>query len=622
MCAEKCWSPYDAVIVGSGIAGALIAKQLGLAGKKVLVMEAGAEMPPNVNEYMERFYTQSAKVPEIPYTPELFDSGGLVDPATVNAGRPTVLTLGATRQPGQKDKRFGDWKDPTQAYLVQNGKLPFGSTYERINGGTVRHWLGTSLRFVPADFEMKKRYNQFVDWPLGYNDLEKWYGLAEIEIGVSADRDEQQYLGITINKPYPMPRILPSMVDEAVAAGTKGLTIDGITLKVSNTPAARNSQPYQARRVCAGNTNCIPICPIQAKYDPSVTLADALRTGNVEIWYRTVASDIEVGENGRISQINYIKYKTDKGPRTETGCVSANVFILAGNAIETPRLLLMSNKQRPAGVANATGLVGKNLMDHPLYLGWAMMPEGKPAWGYRGPLSTGGIEDMRDGPFRKERGAFRIEIGNEGWNFPIGDPHTTTLDLINGMNLGQLNPSPKALFGKDLVTKLNDLLTRQFRLGFLVEQSPDQNNRVTLADGKDKTKVDHLGLPRPQITYDLSDYTKKGLAAAKDTASRIFQHMGAKEFTKECDDDPSQFVWPPGGKDKIKYYGAGHIVGTYRMGPKGQAVVDREQRSWDHPNLYMVGSGVFPTVATANPTLTLAALCLWCADTILKKDLH
>jgi choline dehydrogenase-like flavoprotein len=261
-------------------------------------------------------------------------------------------------------------------------------------------------------------------------------------------------------------------------------------------------------------------------------------------------------------------------------------------------------------------------MDHPLYLGWALMPEGKPVWGYRGPLSTGGIEEMRDGPFRKERGAFRIEIGNEGWNFPIGDPHTTTLDLINGMNFSQLNPNPKALFGKDLVTRLNDLLTRQFRLGFLVEQSPDESNRITLANGSDKTKVDHLGLPRPQITYDLSDYTKKGLAAAKDTATRIFQKMGAKEFTKEGDDDPSQFVWPPGGKDNIKYYGAGHIVGTYRMGPKGKAVVDAEQRSWDHPNLYMVGSGVFPTVATANPTLTIAALCLSCADTILKKDLR
>ena len=624
MCAEKC-SSFDAVIVGSGIAGVLIAKRLGKAGKKVLILEAGAEMPPNVNDYMERFYTSSAKVPEIPYTPELLGTDGLVDPATVNAGRPTVLTLGRTKKPGET-KRFGDWKDPTQAYLVQDGKLPFGSTYERINGGTVRHWLGTSLRFVPADFEMRKRYGKFVDWPINYGQLEPWYGEAEAEIGVSADAKDQQYLGIKINKPYPMPKILPSMVDAAVEAGTKGLVIDGIELTVSNTPAGRNSQPYQARRVCAGNTNCIPICPIQAKYDPSVTLAEALRTGNVEIWYRTVANEIHVGENGRISQIDYIKYQQDKGPRTGSGCVSAKVFILAGNAIEVPRLLMLSSRQRSAGVANSSGLVGKNLMDHPLYLGWALMPPNKPVFGYRGPLATGGIEIMRDGPFRRERGAFRIEIGNEGWNFAIQDPSTTALDFINGMNFSQLNNDggkPKPLFGKALAMKLNDVLTRQFRLGFLVEQSPDESNRVSLADRNDKTQIDHLGLPRPRITYDLSDYTKKGMAAAKATASQIFQRMGATEYTKERDDDPSQFVWPPNGKDKIKFYGAGHIVGTYRMGTdKGNSVVDREQRSWDHQNLYMVGSGVFPTVATANPTLTLAALSLWCADTILKKDLH
>ena len=67
------------------------------------------------------------------------------------------------------------------------------------------------------------------------------------------------------------------------------------------------------------------------------------------------------------------------------------------------------------GVANSSGLVGKHLMDHPLYLAWALAPT--QVWGYRGPLATSGIEVARDGEFRRVRGAFRIEIGNEGWNF-------------------------------------------------------------------------------------------------------------------------------------------------------------------------------------------------------------
>ena len=231
---------YDVVIVGAGVAGAMIAKQLGLAGKKVLILEAGAGIPPNINDFMERFYTASAKVPEIPYTPALFDKNGLVDPGTLNAARPTVLTLGAD-----------NWNKPDQAYLVQNGPKPFGSNYERIAGGTVRHWLGTSLRFVPHDFEMQTTYGRLVNWPLSYNDLEPWYGRAEAEIGVSADVDEQEYLDIHFPEgyQYPMPHIPSSVLDDTVASGVEGLSVDGIPLSVANTPAGRNSEPRSHKRL-------------------------------------------------------------------------------------------------------------------------------------------------------------------------------------------------------------------------------------------------------------------------------------------------------------------------------------------------------------------------------------
>jgi choline dehydrogenase-like flavoprotein len=617
MCADKVGS-YDAVIVGSGVSGALIAKVLGLAKKKVLLLEAGEKLPPNINAYMDRFLMTTAKVPESPYPPELFTGNKLTDPGTINAGRPTVLSLGA-------NGKFGDWQDPKQAYLIQKGPLPFASTYERLNGGTSRHWLGTSLRFVPRDFEMKKYADSFPNWPIGYSELERWYGDAEREIGVAADAEDQNYLGITFSRPYPMPKIPPSRVDMTVDKAMPGLKIPGIGLddlewKVSSTPAARNSQPYQDRRVCAGNTNCIPICPIQAKYDPSVTLADATRTGNVDIWYRCVASNVAVDGNGRVSGIDYIVYDGDTGPVVRRGRVSAKVYILAGNAIETPRLLLMSTNEgrTPKGVANRRdggGVIGKYLMDHPLYLAWALAPE--PVWGYRGPLSTGGIEVCRDGDFRKDRAAFRIEIGNEGWNFPIQDPDTTTVDLVNGWNVSKTG-SGEPLFGAALVKELNDKLSRQFRLGFLIEQTPDATNTVSLSS----TAKDRLGLPRPEITYDLSDYTKRGLAAAKTAASAIFKAMNAQEFTSLHPDNPSSFFWPSGQKkERIEYFGAGHIVGTHRMGPQADSAVDDMQKSWDHDNLYLVGSGSFPTVATGNPTLTIAALCLRTADHIARNVL-
>jgi choline dehydrogenase-like flavoprotein len=610
---------YDVVIVGAGVSGAMIAKQLGKAGKKVLILESGAALPPNNNDFMNRFYTALAKVPEIPYTPDLFDPPGsfnLANPTLRNAARPSVLTLSGDK--------FGNWQDPNQSYLIQDGPLAFGSTYERVAGGTMRHWLGTSLRFVPNDFKMQSVYHQLVDWPISYDDMEKWYGSAESEIGVSANAADQGYLGIKFppGYKYPMKPIPPSLVDDAVSKAVAGTNFQGIPLVVTNTPAGRNSQPYQSRRVCAGNTNCIPICPIQAKYDPSVTLEEALNTGNVTIWPQTVATEVIVDSNGRVSQINYVQYQQPGGPKTGSGSVTAKIFVLAAHAIETPKLLLMSKNQgrTPNGVANHSLQVGKNLMDHPLYLAWARMPQ--PVYGYRGPLATSGIESTRDGSFRNQRAAFRIEIGNEGWNFPINDPYTTTTDFINGLNQSGLNPigggTPQALFGPALTQALNDALTKQFRFGFLVEQSPDQTNTVTLA-----TQKDNLGLPRPKITYGFSQYTLAGLGAAVEAADQIFGQLRAQQFTTPPEDnDPSKIEVPVNGKMKtVKFFGSGHIVGTYRMGPtKDDSVVNSEQRSWDHPNLFLVGSGVFPTVATGNPTLTIAALALWAAQTI-KKDL-
>jgi choline dehydrogenase-like flavoprotein len=630
---------WDVVIVGSGFAGALIANELGKAHKKVLVLEAGAGVPPNINAYMRRFYSAAAKVPESPYTPEIFGPNGLSDPNKVNAGRPTVLSTGAKGG-------FGDWMDPNQSYLIQKGPFPFSSTYDRVAGGT-SHWLGTSLRFVPNDFKMKKLYGaatpQFVDWPIEYKDLISWYGKAEEEIGVSGDVKDQKYLGIEFpsDYAYKMRQIPNSTTDQAVSKAVDAMTEDELKflqrdssidkIRVRGLPAARNSEPYRNRRACAGNTNCIPICPIQAKYDPTIALNDAMATGFVKMRERTVASEIVVGENGRISQINFIRYKDDitldAGPKPERGFVKAKIYVIAANAIETPRLLLMSKNggRTNNGVANSSDMVGRNLMDHPYYVAWGLAPE--PLYPYRGPLITSGIGDLCDGPFRSERGAFRMDIGNEGWNFVIAsvaggtDPNITTLDFVNGMNRSKLNPGSQALFGTELVKRLNEKFTRQFRCGFLIEQTPDRDNRVTLSEIRDG-----LGLQRPQISYDLSEYTRKGFVAAYRFKNLLFRRMGITEendFTTVGPDDPTRFEEEIDGKKVVlNYTGAGHIMGTYRMGnDRANSVVDKFQCSHDHKNLYLVGSGTFPTGATANPTLTIAALSLRTADHITNKAL-
>jgi choline dehydrogenase-like flavoprotein len=147
----------------------------------------------------------------------------------------------------------------------------------------------------------------------------------------------------------------------------------------------------------------------------------------------------------------------------------------------------------------------------------------------------------------------------------------------------------------------------------LVEQEADPSSRVTLS----AVQTDRLGLARPFIDYRLSDYTRRGFKKAREVNSAIYRTVGAKEYTITNKSDPTYFEIDGEG---FNYYGAGHIMGTTLMGfSKADSVVDSTSRSWDHDNLYIVGSGTFPATGTGNPTLTIAALAFGTADTLSKR---
>ena len=144
-------------------------------------------------------------------------------------------------------------------------------------------------------------------------------------------------------------------------------------------------------------------------------------------------------------------------------------------------------------------------------------------------------------------------------------------------------------------------------------------------------------MPRPKLNYVIpEDYVRNAFVSAKKVTTDIFNEIGATEYTQDPGPpvfypDPKEgkevtstsFQYPDKYNDNklanFKFYGAGHIVGTYRIGTdKSNSVLNYRQQSWDHSNLYMVGSGVFPTLTTANPTLTIAAMCFSAADNILE----
>lgn len=319
----------DVIVVGAGMAGSVMAYQLGLAGLKVLVLESGPAIPPNRSEYLERFYTAVLKAPESPYPPEQSKQ----TPAKQFAPRATIQDL-ITAGSDDKDK-------VQKSYLVQNGPQLFASTYERVGGGTMWHWMGTALRLLPNDFRMQTKYKVGVDWPISYDDLQTAYCRAEEEMCVSADMASQSYLGVTFPQgyQYSMHGIPPSLVDQGVGKAINGTQYQGFTLNVRQTPAGRNSQNDNGRRVCAGNTSCTPICPIQAKYDATVTMAKALDTGNVRILYQCVASKVQVDANG-VTGIDFIQYQNNG--TQQNGTAQGKRYVIAAHAIETPKLLLNS----------------------------------------------------------------------------------------------------------------------------------------------------------------------------------------------------------------------------------------------------------------------------------------
>lgn len=648
---------YDVVIVGSGISGAVIAKTLTQAGKHVLLLEAGLTAGMNLDrngnylnyvDYLNTFYQAEIKVPNSPYP-------NIKDAPSINVIDMQPIT--ATNSPS------------TTGYLVQAGPLPFASDCLRGPGGTTLHWLGSTPRMLPNDFRMKSLYGVGVDWPISYEDLMPYYEMAEFEIGVSGDvnaikwpeaTNEKQQIELK-NKNYgkdyvfPMQEIPTSYLDSVFTGLIKEVNskdpvkVKGKKTKIgfSTTPQGRNSVPnrkYPYRDIiwdakkkklilqgqkrwsvklngvidipedekyeylpvgatwdpntgmrCEGNASCVPICPVQAKYNALKTLFKADRS-KTTIKTQSVASRVLYDEKTKdITGIEYKTYNTANSLTYETHVAKGKIYVLAASAIENAKILLAS------GIANSSDQVGRNLMDHLCLLTWGLLPE--KGYPYRGPGSTTNMSSFRDGTFRKEHAAWICPIDNWGWAWPVFSPGS---DLATALS--------KNMFGQELRAMLADSIPRQLLLHYECEQAPEPNNRVTI----DPNYRDAIGNYRPVIHYDASDYMKKAFKAAKELNNQMFEAAGIQDFTTYSPTMSQDYVGYEG--QGYNFWGAGHIVGTHRMGKtKKDSVVNKDCRTWDHENLYLVGCGNMPTLGTSNPTLTTTALTFKAAEAILKQ---
>jgi fructose 5-dehydrogenase large subunit len=545
----------DVVIVGAGVAGSLAARELAESGLSVLVLDAGPRV--TRGEIVENFRNSPATTRALttPYPP-----------------KPWALAP------------FYDEAGNALDYLQVDGPdgYAYQTDYLRVVGGTTWHWAGCAWRHLPNDFRLKSQYGVGRDWPISYEELEPYYYRAEVEMGVCGPDPSRggEDLGSPRRQPYPMDKMPLTHAGRVLSDALSKHT----GYRVVHEPEARNTRPYDGRPTCAGNNNCMPICPIGAMYNGMESVVKAERAG-ARVMENAVVYRIETdASNQKVTAIHF--YDPDKRSYRVTG----KTFLLAAHNIESIKILLMSKDDKnPDGVSNRTDQVGRYMMEH---AGTEVQFTSRdPVWMGQGPQHNAAIDTFRDGPWQGEMASAitRIDDSNQ-------TPYITAAALKKG------------LVGKPLDQAIRHGVAHRLELSTHHAVLPNPDNRMTLATDK----RDMLGLPFPKIWYSIDDYTKKSARRTVKMYEEIFKAMGATDIT-----------YIPDANNPLMFAAQDHPMGGALMGDDpNTSVCDRDCRSHEQKNLYFASSAVFVTTGTANPTLTVAAVALRVADTIRAELRH
>jgi choline dehydrogenase-like flavoprotein len=509
----------DVVVVGSGAGGAVAAKELAEAGLSVVVIEAGKRFNPFTDYPTGRsdFELLAGKV---------FDS----------------------------DDKCRD------LYTVTGSN---GFFYNRVKGvgGTTLKYVACSPRFHEPDFRVRTEDGIGDDWPIRYEDLEPFYTRVEYELGVSGPTgSEANPFDPPRSRPFPTPAHRFNLASLAIKRGT-----DKLGLHLVREPLAIPSVDWNGRPACSNAGTCSFGCAIAAKSSMDVTYIHAAeRTGKVEIRERCTAHRVMVNPDGKARGVAYFD---GEGREHE---IAARAVVLAGNAVETPRLLLLSSSGRfPDGLANSSGLVGKYFMEHLAVVANGLFEERMDPW--RG-IPTGGM--LQDFYATNKANAFA-----RGW----------TIYVRCGENWPLSTAKKVSGWGGAHKHRMQKLFAHSVGLSTVGEQLPDVRNQVTL----DPNVKDRFGLPVPRLTNELSMNDRAMIKAIKISLTDILNAAGSVEIL-ENDHRPG---W------------SSHYLGTCRMGsdPKS-SVVNGSGRTHDIPNLFIADGSVFVTGAAVNPAITISAL--------------
>ena len=444
--------------------------------------------------------------------------------------------------------------------------------YNAVGGGTViyaAHWQ----RNMPSDFRVRSFDGVADDWPLSYEDLSPCYVRVEADFGVSGLAGDPAF---PPGKGPPLPPAPLAAMGRRVAAAHNELGWHWWPA-----PNAIATRAYGPLRPCTQRATCMWGCVEGAKGSVDITHWPELVRGSVRLVTGARVRQLQVNAAGLVTGATYF----DREGREHFQ--KASVTILAANGIGTPRLLLNSASPKyPNGLGNSSGLIGKRLMLHPFGTVVGLFADDLG--------STHGLWGQHIHSLQfYETDASRGFVRGAKWGLqPTGGP----LSMTRGYPWGVEN----AIWGENFHRDLRKRLGHSAMWGIIAEDLPEERNQVVL----DPVLKDSDGIPAPKLIYRMSENSKRLLQFHLERAKESLEAAGAYEV-----------VIAP----LIRETGW-HILGTAKMGmDPSNSVVDRWGRCHDVPNLFIYDGSIWPTSSGMNPTATIAALSLWCADHLVAE---
>ena len=531
----------DFVVVGSGAAGGVVARELAQAGLDVVVMEQGPRLSAADFKHDELSYWYDHAITVDPRkSPQTFRKTA-ADKAVHAPGAPTLI-------------------------------------YARLVGGSSTHFTANFWRFHEVDFNERSLLGPiagttFDDWPIDYTEMEPYYTKVEWEIGVSGLAGASPF-DPPRSKPYPMPPLPVKSSGVLLERGARKLGLHPFPA-----PMAIASEPYRDRPACAHCGFCIGFgCEMRAKSSTLYTaIPEAEATGRCEVRSESYVHRIEVNDRDRVTGVAYF----DAQGREQFQ--KSRAVVVCANGAETPRLLLMSaNARHPHGLANANGLVGKNLMFNTYSEVGAVFEHQLNE--YKSVQVTRIVHDYYDSDPKRGfygGGGFDARIGPVpiGWSL-----FSTPPDRAWGAGFKKLLESQdRAMISATHGTSL-----------------PMESNTIDL----DPEVKDAWGMPAIRVTYKDHPDDLANARFLQDRADEVLQAAGALETWKVPVTESTIGV---------------HLLGTCRMGndPK-TSVVDRYHRTHDIRNLFLCDGSSLVTGGRGQPTMTIQALAFRAGEHIAR----